>query len=436
MGKELETNQNVITSELLRKIGLILPGRETHIPLVVEPYSITQEQKSFYEFALSILTRVMLKAQAFRLNGEKVDDNYLVILQELQQIPFIWRFDLLATPGDNGQHQHKMLELNATRPGGLWLLLKAAEVYQELGKGKNLWIPTIDILGEYFLSLAARKEDTNPVVGLGWTPGYVAQIEMPKLTQLLNKWATEGGFPIRFISASRDRFFLDQEKGRIIGPQGEEITVFYENAAPEENANVNRGGFFKFPFNQLEETLLINPPLTATTDDKILMAYLFNPDFRRILTREEIEIVEALVPPTFPIRTVEEFMEFFKQNDPSLYFFKISNGARASSGRGVYNGEYLRENKNAIREIAQALQNGEIFIVQQRIPPKKPWIPTTIIAEKEGIEEKFVFADVDPFVMSDGEKIRVPGALCREKPEHPINLSQGGGLSCVKIDTK
>lgn len=409
-----------ITSQLLREVGFRLPGRSEHIPLTTKPYSISEVKHSEIEQALPIMAKILLKA----LEYHHINSN-----QDFSQLPFIWRFDLLATPAQSGgsnQHDYKMLELNGTRPGGIWLLLKAEEVYKKVGLGNNLWTPQLDFLGNYFLRLARRRSDSPATIALAYTSGYVAEIEMPQLANMLNHWTNEGGYPLEFISQPRDSF--QSNNGKIETKEGLPIDIFYENAGPVLLPN---GETVTFMFNgEYPGTTLINHPSVAKADNKILMAYLYDENFRRQLSPHDIAVINSLVPPTFFIRNEEDSLRFLEEREK--YFFKIANGLRASSGKGVYNGQYL--NQEGVTEILNSLQTGELFVAQERIPLDQPWILSEFIQDGKKLEKKLVYADLDPYVFFDGEEIIVNGALCRQKGQHPINVSQGGALTCVRIN--
>lgn len=399
-------------SEKLRKVDFKLPGKETHIPLGMKPYQIPADQYQTYLSELPLLAQIFLEAYKLYTN---IDPCY----------PFIWRFDFLATPNDGDEnHSHKLLELNGTRPGGIWLLNKAKEAYETLGVSGNFWLPKIDNLGNFFWRLAQRNSDNHQLIGLGFTPGYVAEIEMPKLAKLLNTWAQENGYNLAFISGPRDSF--SSEAGYVVTADGRFVSVFYENAALQE---IN-GKRINFLFSQEKNpgTTIVNPPELTGVDNKNLMAVLSSDDnFRRGINPTLLNLVEKYLPRTFAISNISQLEGFIGKQ----YFLKITDGIRGSSGKGVYNLQTLNE-KN-FKEIKKLIEEGSKFVIQETIPPYDPWYRTSIIVDGQPPKTDNFFVDFDPYIISDGTNIEVIGALCRAKPEHPINISQGGALFGVVI---
>jgi len=405
-------------SQRLLEIDFRLPGKENHIPLLTEPYSIGKDQWDRYQSQLLHLVLAMQKAyNLFR------EDIGLDPIDDYSKYPFIWRFDFLTTPTSHCQHKHKMLELNATRPGGIWLLTKAHEAYKEVFgvDGSSLLTPSLDLIGNFFLRLSQRIKDGKGRVGLAYTPGYVAEIEMPKLCDLLNIWAKERGYPVSFISADRDSFY--QNKDQILDPNGQPLTVLYENAAPQEQLN-GQTKIFNFTENY-GQTVIVNHPTIAGIDNKLVLAYLRNPRLK--LSPQEATVVEYFLTKIFLIRSKEELDIFLGTNSKEDFFFKIGDGLRASSGKGVFDGR-----KDNLEEIEALIDQGNLFIAQRRIPPDNPWYLASRL-EKGKIFEENVFIDFNPYVFSDGQETTVNGVLVRAKNEHPINVSQGGALACARV---
>lgn len=407
-------------SSTLMETGFRLPGSETHIPFGLDTYKLTKDQHSILCGSLPHLTSAMIKAHRF-------DQRQRDFVPSQDVPPFIWRFDFLATPPDDinsNSNNLRMVELNATRPGGIWLLTKAQEAHQALGGSNSLWVPTVDAMGEYFSRVAQRGGEGQKRVGLAYTEGYVAEIEMPALAQTLNEWAQETRQNIKFISA--DRCDFEANERAIYGPDGINVDVFYENAGPKET--VDKVETFRFT-GTYPETILINPPRIATADNKTLMAHFFNDEFRSQLTPDEIAAIDRFVPPTELVRSRAD-LETLAQNGLGNYFLKIGDGLRASSGKGVYDGRKV--NNTDLYEISVALENGERFVAQARVPPEAPWYPVTSV-DDGNIQTKQCFVDFDPYIFYDGENIVVPGALCRAKPTHPVNITQGGALVTPSI---
>jgi len=407
-------------SQRLLEINFRLPGRENHIPLLVQPYSIRQNQWNKYVGLMPYLVSAVEKAyNLFR------QDTGLNPIEDYSQYPFIWRFDFLTTPiSSNQHHEHKMLELNATRPGGIWLLLKAHEAYEKVFgiNGSSLLTPSLDLVGSFFRRLSQRVKDGEGRVGLAYTSGYVAEIEMPRLAEMLNIWAEERGYPIKFISADRDNF--SQYEGAILDQSGKPLTVFYENAAPQQKSD---GQVRKFNFSgNYYRTVIVNHPEIAGIDNKLILAYLR--DSRLPLSLQETEAVRYLLPDTYLIRNKRELEKFLASNLQQDFFFKISDGLRASSGKGVFDGRDCH-----LEEIEDLLNQGNQFVIQRRIPPDKPWYTSLKIDDGELMNEQ-VFLDFNPYVFSDGRETVVNGVLVRAKDSHPINVSQGGALGCVKVN--
>jgi len=425
MKDRVHTTSPEAISSTLMEAGFHLPGKETHIPLGLKPYGISREQYEQLQATLPMLAGVMLKASQY-------DQTQKGFTPSEEVPPFIWRFDFLATslngyqPEDSSHHSYRMLELNATRPGGIFLLIKALEAHRALGNNGNHWVPLVNELGDYFSRIAYRNGNGHKVVGLAHTDGYVAQVEMPGLASLLNSWSQEKGTGIDFISAERRLF--EAKGGTIYGPDGEKIDVFYENAGPKEvDGEIE---LFRFSDNY-PGTVLINPPETATADNKTLMAHLFDKEFRKGLSPAEIEVIDRYVPTTILVTSINDFKRLQADGNIKSCFLKIGNGLRASSGKGVYNGKNLTEKDLA--EIFKALQEGDRFVAQSRIPPEAPWYPVTMV-DCNTIHTEYCYVDFDPFVLYDGRKISLSGALCRAKPEHPINISQGGVLLTASIN--
>lgn len=401
-------------SLILKEVGFKLPGRENHIPLGLEPYKIYSNQYQDFLDKLPLLAEAFLAAYNFFQGREN-------------SYPFIWRFDFLATPHEKGlsePHNYRLLELNGTRPGGMWLLNKAREAYRSLGINGNFWMPEIDHLGNFFRKLAKRNSDRSQLVALGYTPGYVAEIEMPQLAQLLDNWAKENGYNLSFTSGPRESFL--STNGYILSSNGEIVSLFYENAAPQDI----EGRRIDFLFSQQENpgTVIINPPELAGIDNKKLMAVLSSDNnFRRTIHPAVLPLIDELLPTTFFIPDSQTLTNFIGKP----FFLKITDGIRGSSGKGVYNLACL--DNEIFEEIKELIENGHQFVAQQTIPPDNPWYQSIIIEDGQPARRDSFFVDLDPYLVSDGQEIEVIGALCRAKPTHPINITQGGALFGVVI---
>lgn len=406
-----------ITSELLLETGFHLPGREEHVPLVIEPITITSEEKVFLETTLPVLSNLIMQARAFDPEEGVVNEE---LLKSLKHEPAIWRFDFLITPDKN----FKMLELNATRPGGIWLLLKAKEALAKANLDvNNFWTPDLAILAEFFQTLAVQSN--NPLIALAYTRNYVGEIEMPNLAMMLNQFSRDNELQLEFISDER-RHFISKKNEGIKTPDGRDIGVFYENAGPEEQDGEIITSLFE---DQYPKTRVINSQLSGSCDNKTLMAVLHDERFGRYLSPEQKSIIKSLVPSTFLLKNPQDLEAFLSQRD--RYFFKIGDGLRASSGKGVYDGVNL--NSQQIEEIKELLKQGIRFVAQERIPPTEPHLMVSRIEFPNRIIAETSFVDLDPYVFYDGKEFIVAGALARAKAKHPINLTQGGALSVVKI---
>ena len=415
----IETQSPIELSKQLLNKDFKLPGNERHIPLILNPYQLNNDSFEIYQKKLPYLVRAFLKAYQTYLGDQGISG-----IDNLYSYPFIWRFDFLTSPESGNQESLKLLELNATRPGGIFLVKKAGDVYSEVFGIKNLLIPDIDLLGNFFYQLSRRVTDTSGRVGLAYTEGFVAEIEMPQLALILNDWAKNNGYNIEFISTERDHF--DSKNGTIISPDGKPLTVFYENAGPK----LNNGQVETFKFSGNYSTIIVNHPAIAQIDNKAVIAYLFDPRLK--LSKEEQEVVEKFVPYTRLMRNAGEFNLFLTSVDPKDYFFKINGGLRASSGKGVYDGMQLLVNPELLQEIRQCLESDQLFIAQERIGPEYPWKEVQIL-DNGSVVRQPAFVDFNPYLFFNGEDIFINSVLIRAKNSHPINVSQGGGLGCVQV---
>ncbi len=403
------------------ELGFHLPGEEKPIPLIAKPIEIEKSKFDKLSNHLIHLTMAMIKARVFSADAGVIDEESL---SQLLKYPFIWRFDLLLAGGDPRNLDFKVLELNATRPGGLWLLHKAAQVYYEQGE-QSVLAPTIDQLGTYFYQVNRQVSEKGYIV-LSYTPGYVAQIEMPQLAILLNEWAKRNGLNLSFDSYPRDIIY--EGEGGLENRDGRRISVFYENAGPERLPDESIKSFLFS--GEYPETVIINHPHVAQADNKGLIAVLFNTSFKEYLTEAERRAIEILIPPTYFLSS-DELVSLVRSGRIANYFIKITDGLRGSSGKGVYDGQRLTQKD--YNEIITLMGKGQDFIIQERIKPDKPWLPIEVLQPDNTVIKTNCFADLDPYIFFDGEKIEINGVLLRAKPEHPINVTQGGGLGCVKI---
>jgi hypothetical protein len=410
-----------ITPQRLMELGFHLPGKEKPIPLITTPVEIKKYKLDELSMQLTHLTTAMIKAKAFNQETGDIDGGFL---NQVSRYPFIWRFDLLLAGGNPQNLDFKVLELNATRPGGFWLVHKAAQVYREFGE-QSILAPEIAQLGLYFYQLNKSIGGNGNVV-LSFTPGYVAEIEMPQLAILLNKWASEGGLGLSFGSCSRN--MINEDEGGLSDPNGRRISVFYENAGPEKLPDGSERSFLFL--GDYPETKIINHPDIAQADNKGLMAVLFNPNFMQHLTEDEVSAIQALVPPTY-LLDPDTLVSLVKNGQIADYFIKITDGLRGSSGMGVCDGQRLTPKE--YYEIMTLMKKGQGFIIQERIRPDEPWLPVEVLQPDNRTVNHHCFADLDPYIFFDGKRISINGVLIRAKPEHPINVSQGGGLGCVKI---
>ncbi len=440
-----QSNQ-ILSPEGLVRNNFALPGRDEPIPLGVTPVRFSPREEQRFRRDVEVLAGVNTKALAFALRSKYYQDiilpserddprtreRILEIVEKydsfeglynyLERQPTLQRPDFLVYPLPNGKVGQGLLEFNSTRPGGIILLNAAAGILQEAGVVRQPLVPRPDMLLEFFERIRKMRGLLSKCrVGLLWSRGYVAEIEMPRLAEVLNREARRAGSKLEFFSAERN-LLEEGDDGVVYDQDGSPVEIVYENAAPP---------FFRFKGSDKPgASVLVNPPIMAIGDNKALIPIYRDSGFQEYLTTEEKEVIERRVPPAHFVSGPLALDDFIRRNPVGRWVFKVTDGIKASSGKGIDMGS--EESENWLRSLRERVTEGVRVIAQQRIPPKRPWCQTSFL-DSNGLQRAKNFLDCDPYVVNCGDgNYWVIGYLSRGKSSHPINVSQGGSLGVVE----
>lgn len=437
-------NTRMLSPRAMYNMGFHMPGRETVIPLVVEPLMLPREEVTALSEAAVALCQIKTKALAFALTQPALRDILLAGTNEefrgyvedtvaragsqstlhnvLAAIPTFHRPDFLRTtepPTDpRFSRGYKLLEFNDTRPGGVNLTITAANVLREAGHDFEPLVADVPKIAQFYRTIAEQRGIQNANVLLGSVKEYVSAMEMPLLARQLQEYADQHGWDMHFDSYDRDDIV---DTGReLVDPAGRKIDILLENAVPP----------FKFLAAEREgRVVAVNGALQTLGDNKALTAIICNEVFLDSLPAQQRALVRAMLPDTSLLTDANGLDNLLTraQGDYQSYVFKPIQG---SSGKDVYIGYEMTDAD--VAAVRANLARGTIYVAQALVPPREPWITVTRVNERGQFHKVSVFGDLNPYVANPGNgQHQVLGFLSRVRPSHPINISQFGSLEVV-----
>lgn len=364
--------------------------------------------------------------------------------------PFQWLIDLPKTTTQNvptarfdliedGHGGFGMIETNAACPHGMstipasFEILRETAVYDHVDRTVRLTHVPVQDRRTIFDFLAseyrARFGDARkPRIGIGHAlpqtgsrPDVLAILEGKALSGRICGYECEV-VPIHALRRRNGRVEFD----------GRPIDVLYQFLDPALDRPLS--GFATNASDiddyieaiKREEMLVVNPFRSMfVAEDKSILALLHDPEFSSLFSQEQRQAIEAIVPPTYRLRTqqvtymgeTEDLLSLLKRRKDDFVIKKQI----ANDGRDIWVGHQMQQDEweAGLREAM-----GGLYVAQRMLPGSKQRLPTD---DADGAR---IYHGTLGMAMVNGKAI---GMYHRISPRYVTNLNQGGGKQNILV---
>lgn len=432
-----------LSAENLVDEGFVFPGQITPIDVIEEPEVVTRETHDTAIRVSTTMDRLANRATAHMLFGKRKNlmlnamtpgtreitlarmeeaGNEQTFFQSLESSHTLRRLDNLVAINRHPVFAHNYslypIELNAVRPAGHNFLDILRRPFGEITSHR---IPeTVRPIASLLRSQADEIGIEKPNIVLTYAPGYAGEFEIPELTHKLKEIALEEGWDANFAAAQVHEL---EDDGVALRHGGNPVDLVWRNwAGTDLPANIRRAEIDR-------RVKIINPGETVAAGFKYLFATIYSDlDFHNKLSAEDIQFIQDWVPESYAAHSADELIAIGEQRGGfDGLFLKASRG---SSGASVFRGRDLT-NKD-LETLSFLADNNNPVLLQKEAEPSEPSIPVSFIRSGNR-ETALAYKDYNPYVYNHGGNRKSDAVLVRGKDRHPINVSQGGGMTVTAI---
>ena len=404
-------------------------GEQKPFPVFIKPFFVDNRQVPYLQHATHIMMRVLNKLAdlyftepstrpLFLLKPE--EEELAAIEPHYSRLIRITRNDAFLT-----DDSFKFIEFNCDSPGGpYWAdiltdTLFETPVMKELRKKywfhRNYFVPqTLETLLNAYQEYGGTKR--NPFIAI--VAGGGVTLEEFKA---IARWLTERGYPSEYSEPQ----WLEYDAKHLRTKTGSVVDIIYRRGwLPDWTTRMDDIKPLIKAFRD-RAVCVVNTPRTILAANKSLMAVIQQEEFQKIFTAEEKKIIHENLPWT---RLVEDKKTTRDGKEIDLYPFLRENKDHLVlkpydmlGGKGVYVGCDMDQKKweEGIEETTKRL-----YIVQDYVPIPEEKFP---VISDAGLSLEPKKVNVNFYAYAG----RHAGGMVRTSDSAVINISSGGGLTCI-----